>query len=137
MAELSLKQLFRIPDNANEVLANKTFVGIDFGTSTTVVSVASYDTEAKQIECNTLHLQQKLRDGAVMTGELLPSVIAIGDNGGFLVGQGAYQLKGNPDYIFGKNIWHSFKMELGENMGLPITSLSNLPKMRQRFSSDI
>ena len=125
MAELSLKQLFRIPDNANEVLANKTFVGIDFGTSTTVVSVASYDTGAKQIECNTLHLQQKLRDGAVMTGELLPSVIAIGDNGGLLVGQGAYQLKGNPDYIFGKNIWHSFKMELGENMGPRWTSITN------------
>ena len=123
--ELSLKQLYRIPDNANEELANKTFVGIDFGTSTTVVSVAFYNTEEKRIECKTLHLQQKLRDGASMTAELLPSVIAIGNSGGFLVGQGAYQLKGNPDYIFGKNIWHSFKMELGENMGPRWTSITN------------
>ena len=94
MAELSLKQLFRIPDTANEELANKTFVGIDFGTSTTVVSIAYYVLEEKRIECKTLHLQQKLRDGASMTAELLPSVIAIGNSGGFLVGQGAYQLKG-------------------------------------------
>lgn len=125
MAELSLKQLFRIPDSANEELANKTFVGIDFGTSTTVVSVAFYNTVEKRIECSTLHLQQKLRDGAIMTGELLPSVIAIGDNGGFLVGQGAYELKGNPDYVFGRNIWHSFKMELGEDMGPRWTSITD------------
>ena len=125
MAELSLKELFRIPDNAKEKLANKTFVGIDFGTSTTVVSVASFNTDEKRIECSTLHLQQKLRDGAIMTGELLPSVIAIGSNGGFLVGQGAYELKGNPEYISGKNIWHSFKMKLGENMGPQWTSITD------------
>lgn len=125
MAELTLKGLFRVPENANEKLANKTFVGIDFGTSTTVASIAFYNSIEKRIECNTLHLQQKMRDGAIMSGELLPSVIALGKNGGFLVGQGAYELKGNPEYVFGKNIWHSFKMELGENMGPRWTSITN------------
>lgn len=127
--ELSISQLVQISDAASEQLHGKTFVGIDFGTSTTVVSVARYDENNKKIACESLQLLQKEPDGNFVEAELLPTVIAIGENGGPLVGQGAYSLKGNPDYEFGVNIWHSFKMELGKDLG-PRWYKSQQPKIK-------
>lgn len=114
---LTLHQLFQIPENAIDKVIGKTFVGIDFGTSTTVVSIASYDVASKQIICESLQLLQLMPDGNPIEAELTPTIIAINSDGRPLVGQGAYSLKGNPEYVFGENIWHSFKMELGENLG--------------------
>lgn len=93
---------------------NTTFVGIDFGTSTTVVSIAIIDKGSKDIHTEPIWLNQKLYDGAVMSSEKIPSVIAWYNNQ-LLVGKGAadlkYQLKK------GVNVWYSFKMELGEDLG--------------------
>lgn len=113
---LRLKQLFRLPQDAELRIADKTFVGIDFGTSTTVVSVASLGNDGN-IKCEKLQLLQKDVDGALVESELLPTIIAINDENKLLVGKGAYSLKGNPNYSFGENIWHSFKMELGKDLG--------------------
>ena len=129
MANLSLNQLFQIPADAVENQKGKTFVGIDFGTSTTVVSVASYNAKSKQVECKTLHLVQKDLDGNIVEAELMPTVIAINHDGNPLVGEGAYKLKGNPDYTFGENIWHSFKMELGKDLG-PVWYNSQQPRIK-------
>lgn len=114
---LTLHQLFQIPENAVDKTIGKTFVGIDFGTSTTVVSIASYAKDSKQIGCESLQLPQLMPDGNPMEAELMPTIIAINSDGRPLVGQGAYSLKGNPEYVFGENIWHSFKMELGKDLG--------------------
>lgn len=122
--ELTLTQLFHLPPDIERRLEDKTFVGIDFGTSTTVVSVAGYNKELQQIECTPVELEQKLSDGAILESYLLPSVLAINDKGKLLVGQGAYDLKDNPNYIFGENIWYSFKMDLGEDMGPKWTSIT-------------
>ena len=93
---------------------NTTFVGIDFGTSTTVVSVATIDKTTKEILTAPIWLNQKLYDGAIMSSEKVPTVIAW-YNQQLLVGKGAadlkYQLKK------GVNVWYSFKMELGEDLG--------------------
>ncbi len=93
---------------------NTTFVGIDFGTSTTVVSVATIDKTTKEILTAPIWLNQKLYDGAIMSSEKIPTVIAW-HNQQLLVGKGAadlkYQLKK------GVNVWYSFKMELGEDLG--------------------
>lgn len=93
---------------------NTTFIGIDFGTSTTVVSVAIIDKETKEILTNPIWLNQKLYDSAIMSSEKIPTVIAW-HNQQLLVGKGAadlkYQLKK------GVNVWYSFKMELGEDLG--------------------
>ena len=112
---LELKQLFQFSREKAMACLNKTFVGIDFGTSTTVVSVATVEPNTGDIQCETIQLEQTFLDGHKMEGELLPTVIAEAD--GLLVGQGAYELKGKPDYTFGENIWHSFKMELGKDLG--------------------
>lgn len=113
---LTLTHLFNMPPDAKARVAGKTFVGIDFGTSTTVVSMASLD-ENGNIRSECLHLTQRGADGAKIEGELLPTVIAINDRNKLIVGQGAYSLKGNPDYSFGENIWYQFKMELGKDLG--------------------
>lgn len=93
---------------------NTTFVGIDFGTSTTVVSVATVNKETKEILTTPIWLNQKLYDGVIMSSEKIPTVIAW-YNQQLLVGKGAadlkYQLKK------GVNVWYSFKMELGEDLG--------------------
>ena len=93
---------------------NTTFIGIDFGTSTTVVSIATIDKETKEIKTEPVWLNQKLYDGAIMSAEKIPTVIAW-YNKQLLVGKGAadlkYQLKK------GVNVWYSFKMELGEDLG--------------------
>lgn len=112
---LELKQLFQISREKASACQGKTFVGIDFGTSTTVISVATVDSNTGCISCETIQLEQTYIDGHKMEGELLPTVIA--DAKGLLVGQGAYELKGKPDFTFGENIWHSFKMELGKDLG--------------------
>lgn len=91
-----------------------TYVGIDFGTSTTVVSIAYYDTNLKKVKCHSIDLEQRLPDGAIYTASKVPTVIALNNNM-LLVGEGASELK----YTLkkDKNIWYSFKMELGENLG--------------------
>ena len=88
MGKLSLNQLFQIPAEAVENQKGKTFVGIDFGTSTTVVSIAKYDVRSKLVECATLHLVQKEADGNIVEAELMPTVIAINNDGNPLVGEG-------------------------------------------------
>lgn len=93
---------------------NKTFIGIDFGTSTTVVSVATINKETKEILTAPIWLNQKLYDGAIMSSEKIPTVIAW-YNQQLLVGKGAADLKYQLNK--GVNIWFSFKMELGEDLG--------------------
>lgn len=99
----------------NTQLATKaTFVGIDFGTSTTVVSIATKENGEEKIKTLPIKLTQILEDGTIYQSEKLPSVIAW-YNGKLLVGEGASNLK----YTLtkGKNIWFSFKMEIGEDLG--------------------
>lgn len=93
---------------------NTTFIGIDFGTSTTVVSIATIDKGTKEILIVPIWLNQKLSDGAIMSSEKIPTVIAW-YNQQLLVGKGAADLK----YQLKKdvNVWYSFKMELGEDLG--------------------
>lgn len=104
-----------LPSALNTQLATKaTFVGIDFGTSTTVVSIATKENGEEKIKVLPIKLTQILEDGTIYQSEKLPSVIAW-YNGRLLVGEGASNLK----YTLtkGKNIWFSFKMEIGEDLG--------------------
>lgn len=104
-----------LPSLKNSQLATRgTFVGIDFGTSTTVVSIASCENGENKIKTLPIKLKQILEDGTVYHSDKLPSVIAW-YNGSLLVGEGASNLK----YTLtkGKNIWFSFKMEIGEDLG--------------------
>ena len=119
MSELQIKSLLpveskKVLDGQIKDLANTTFVGIDFGTSNTVVSIASLSNDENFLLAKPIELNQKLPDGAIFKSYLVPSVVAWYQNK-LLIGQGAAELKHKLRY--GKNLWHSFKMELGEDVG--------------------
>ena len=117
--DINIKSLFPAIRNTQVArpvtdIFNTSFVGIDFGTSTTVVSIATIDNTTREITTIPIWLNQKHYDGAIESSEKIPTVIAW-YNKQLLVGKGAadlkYQLKK------GVNVWYSFKMELGEDLG--------------------
>lgn len=88
------------------------YIGIDFGTSTTVVSVArNYD---NRMTCKTVEIAYQTADGAIGRDDRIATMLAV-KNGRLLAGRGAEEFK----YDLEKNvdIWYSFKMELGEDLG--------------------
>lgn len=110
---LSIESMLPVGQNT-QLAKGATYVGIDFGTSTTVVSIATKENGVNKIKTLPIKLSQVLEDGTMYQSEKLPSVIAW-YNGKLLVGEGASNLK----YTLtkGKNIWFSFKMEIGEDLG--------------------
>lgn len=119
--ELSIQQL--LPEvNDRTVIENKiqgsTFIGIDFGTSTTVVSYAIVGDNNTPIKTNAIPIRQLNFDGNTLSHHLVPSCIAY-QNHQLYVGQGAKMLKSKlqPD----QNIWFSFKMNLGKDNGPEFT----------------
>ncbi len=117
--------------NLNEIKAitkEKTFVGIDFGTSTTVVSY--YSANDQESGAKVLEIDQPLRDGGEVTNYLIPTVLALKKNKGrqesrIIFGLDAYEVK--PNLQEGRNVFSSFKMALGINLG-PIYPRSSLAK---------
>lgn len=116
---LTLDKLVQVTPEKYLACKGKTFVGIDFGTSTTVVSIASLVDDGSGIKCETAQLRQQMKDGALVESDLMPTVIAVKPDNveGLLVGKGAYDLRFAPDYSFGINLWDGFKMELGKDLG--------------------
>lgn len=110
--QITLQQL--LPARFTSVGKGKTYVGVDFGTSTTVVSIASFDADGVTIKCEALKLPQLLEDGTRYESDRIPSVIAYYRNQ-ILVGEGASNLKYK--LRLGKDIWYSFKMEMGADYG--------------------
>lgn len=91
-----------------------TYIGIDFGTSTTVVSYVCYDKQSQKWICEPMKLQQTMPDGALFVSDMVPTVIAYYNNK-LLVGEGAFLLKNKLKR--NESIWYAFKMELGEDLG--------------------
>ena len=82
-----------LPTMAETQLAKgRTYVGIDFGTSTTVVSIATKEDGKNTIKTLPIQMTQILEDGTIFQSEKLPSVIAW-YNGRLLVGEGASNLE--------------------------------------------
>jgi len=97
-----------------QIKSDTTYIGIDFGTSTTVVSIATSKEGIEELKVNSIELNQKLYDGSIYTSYKIPTIICWYKDT-LLFGEGANQLK--LELKQGKNLWHSFKMELGEDMG--------------------
>ena len=96
-------------------LARHTFVGIDFGTSTTVVSIARMDDGGRVPGAEPLSVPQFDEDGRRHDDHLVPSCLAW-RNGRLLVGRGVTpHLKAT--LREGVDHWSSFKMALGVDLG--------------------
>lgn len=106
MNEITISSMLPAVRNTG-LMRGKTYIGIDFGTSTTVVSIVSYDEYDHKIHTKSLRLPQMLPDGTLYRSEIVPTVIAW-LNGCILVGEGASQMK--YQLKKGKNIWYSFKI---------------------------
>lgn len=122
--KLNLTTISKTISKKNNSTYNKTFIGIDFGTSTTVVSVANTKDNLETIDVNYIELNQELEDGVIYRSYKIPTILGWYNNR-LLVGEGAnkVKLKLKKD----KNLWHSFKMDLGIDMGAmyPYSELNN------------
>lgn len=92
---------------------NRTFVGIDFGTSTTVVSIITVD-ENNVWHPETLQLKQPDLDGGTTEQDIVNSVLFWKKEQLFF-GQPAYKNKTKGK--FGVDLFSSFKMDLGIDCG--------------------
>lgn len=113
-----------LKSQAIKSVSGKIFVGIDFGTSTTVVSIASSNEGVDKIKSIPIELNQKMYDGGIYRSFKIPTVVAWHKEA-LLVGEGARAVR--LKLTQGKNLWHSFKMELGEDFGCryPESELNN------------
>jgi molecular chaperone DnaK len=101
-------------DNIPAKLSDATYVGIDFGTSTTTISYSVIGNGNVPIETCAMPVQQLLEDGRLYESHLIPTAIAWHREQLF-IGVGASLLKGQLQQ--GINLWTSFKMGLGEDLG--------------------
>ena len=97
------------------------FIGVDFGTSTTVVSQVTVNNY--KVDVSPVVLSQPDEYGAMIRHHLINSVLAWKNNR-LVWGQDAYRLK--PHLTEGRSVFSSFKMRLGLAIGptYPKTALS-------------
>ncbi len=101
-------------EQVEALLEEQTFIGIDFGTSTTVVSRICLDKASGCLMTEPIPIAQKDRLGRTIEDHILPTCIAWIDDR-ILIGRGAAELKSS--LVKGRNLWFSFKMGLGIDLG--------------------
>jgi molecular chaperone DnaK len=89
------------------------YIGIDFGTSTTVVSVVKFQPINSSTEINPIAIEQPTEYGDYIEHHLINSVLTKHNNK-ILFGTEAARLK--VKYIEGVDVFSSFKMMLGLNL---------------------
>lgn len=120
-------------DSDVEIIQNKlkkgTYIGIDFGTSTTVVTIMVAN-ESGDLQVEPISIPQFDESGKETNNHILPSCIAW-TNGKLLVGDGAKRLKS--ELIEGQKIWSSFKMKLGTDLGPQYPQSELAEKKKESF----
>lgn len=94
--------------DANNFVHTKSFIGLDFGTSTTVISVAYLDHE--NLVVKSVPIPQKDKEGSFYWDALVPTAMALSGKSNFMVGKHAAERKASME--FGKHIWYGFKENL-------------------------
>ena len=111
--------------DVKERLSKATYVGIDFGTSTTTVTRLLFDEDHQRVVSEPLPIAQESLDGTKEDYHLVPTVIAMKSDGHLLFGNGAKAcLFKREDFVEGYNAWTCFKMRVGESACYPKTMMS-------------
>lgn len=115
MANLTLDKL--LPVKSSRLPAQKhTYIGLDFGTSTTVVSL--FEGGETSVLVSPIQIFQQQRNGAIIQDSRIPTCLAFSTKYNELYfGAGAYEARFSPLLEFGKNVWFEFKTLLGEDVG--------------------
>jgi hypothetical protein len=100
------------PTLPEKSVRNTTYVGMDFGTSTTVLSAISLQDEAEQV--NPLTIEQPDEYGVMTRNHLVNTVIAY-VNERLVFGREAYRQRSLLHE--GRTVFSSFKMRLGVDLG--------------------
>lgn len=95
-------------------LSSATYVGIDFGTSTSVASIACVEDNQKGLSTKTIDVLQFDELGREIHSHLVDTCLAW-FNQKLLFGIGAARLK--QELVSNKTVWSSFKMGLGIDLG--------------------
>ena len=107
-----------------------TYVGIDFGTSTSVVSIASVGADGKGIHTKAVDIRQMDELGREIHSHLVDTCLAW-FNSKLLFGVGAARLK--QELVANQTIWSSFKMGLGVDLG-PEYNRTALPEGKFEYT---
>lgn len=101
-------------EEVEAALSLATFIGIDFGTSTTIASRVFLDPMKGVLTTEPIPIPQMDRLGRTTEDHLVPSCVAWYE-GKLLIGHGAAEIK--PELSRDVDVWFSFKMELGVDLG--------------------
>lgn len=114
-------------------LTNKSFIGIDFGTSSSVCSIAYVKDNALNVEL--LEIEQKDHLGSRSSSTIVPSIMGIIGNQ-FLLGK--YAQEKRHQLTFGKNGWYGFKENILnlETQIFPKSRLLNHPSLQINNGAD-
>lgn len=99
---------------SNGVSSDDVYVGIDFGTATTVASMIIPTSDGSSFTVHPMQLTQPNQHGGKLRNVLVNTVLSWWE-GKLLFGVDAYQLRSRLQE--GKNTFSSFKMGLGLNLG--------------------
>lgn len=102
----------------SHILENNSFWGIDFGTSTSIISVVKWNRLQNTIAVEQLPIEFYLESSGQKSSSLIPSVLYYSqDDNNIQFGYEAKKRKNHDSSRDGVNFWSSFKMHLGKDEG--------------------
>jgi len=104
---IGINSIYRPLENLNKSIKDfndRSFIGIDFGTSCSVCAITYVEKEELKVEL--LQISQKDHLGISSKSTIVPSIIGV-LNSNFLLGKYAQEKRRN--LVLGKNAWYGFK----------------------------
>lgn len=133
---IGINAIYRPLENINgsiQNLTDRSFIGVDFGTSSSVCSIAYVKDDSLQLEL--LEIEQKDHLGISSSSTIVPSIMGIVSNQ-FLLGK--YAQERRHQFAFGKDGWYGFKENILnlENQNFPESRLLNHPSLQINNGAD-